>query len=61
MNEARRDSTSSLQRKKPPWLKLDIPAVVPPAAEEPGFLQVGPWPAGAVSVPHAVPYHDPIV
>lgn len=41
MTEARRDSTSSLQRKKPPWLKLDIPAVVPPAAEEPTFLQVG--------------------
>uniref|UniRef100_A0A8C8W8S2 Inactive rhomboid protein 1 n=1 Tax=Peromyscus maniculatus bairdii TaxID=230844 RepID=A0A8C8W8S2_PERMB len=40
MSEARRDSTSSLQRKKPPWLKLDIPAVVPPpAAEEPSFLQ----------------------
>jgi hypothetical protein len=41
MSEARRDSTSSLQRKKPPWLKLDIPAAVPPAAEEPSFLQVG--------------------
>ena len=40
MSEARRDSTSSLQRKKPPWLKLDIPAAVPPAAEEPSFLQV---------------------
>ncbi|XP_070341460.1 inactive rhomboid protein 1 isoform X6 [Equus asinus] len=39
MSEARRDSTSSLQRKKPPWLKLDIPAVVPPAVEEPSFLQ----------------------
>ncbi|XP_041532535.1 inactive rhomboid protein 1 isoform X5 [Microtus oregoni] len=39
MSEARRDSTSSLQRKKPPWLKLDIPAVVPPAAEDPSFLQ----------------------
>ncbi|XP_011241960.1 inactive rhomboid protein 1 isoform X1 [Mus musculus] len=39
MSEARRDSTSSLQRKKPPWLKLDIPAAVPPAAEEPSFLQ----------------------
>uniref|UniRef100_A0A8C6AFB1 Inactive rhomboid protein 1 n=1 Tax=Monodon monoceros TaxID=40151 RepID=A0A8C6AFB1_MONMO len=39
MGEARRDSTSSLQRKKPPWLKLDIPAVVPPAAEESSFLQ----------------------
>nr|XP_031543051.1 inactive rhomboid protein 1 isoform X2 [Vicugna pacos] len=39
MSEVRRDSTSSLQRKKPPWLKLDIPAVAPPAAEEPSFLQ----------------------
>ncbi|XP_059976547.1 inactive rhomboid protein 1 isoform X3 [Mesoplodon densirostris] len=39
MGEARRDSTSSLQRKKPPWLKLDIPAMVPPAAEESSFLQ----------------------
>ncbi|XP_047389391.1 inactive rhomboid protein 1 isoform X2 [Sciurus carolinensis] len=39
MSEGRRDSTSSLQRKKPPWLKLDIPAVMPPAAEEPSFLQ----------------------
>jgi hypothetical protein len=51
MSEARRDSTSSLQRKKPPWLKLDIPAVVPPATEEPSFLQVGrPWPVGTVGV-----------
>uniref|UniRef100_G1TSH4 Inactive rhomboid protein n=2 Tax=Oryctolagus cuniculus TaxID=9986 RepID=G1TSH4_RABIT len=39
MSECRRDSTSSLQRKKPPWLKLDIPAVAPPAAEEPSVLQ----------------------
>uniref|UniRef100_A0ABI7WM16 Inactive rhomboid protein n=1 Tax=Felis catus TaxID=9685 RepID=A0ABI7WM16_FELCA len=39
MSEARRDSTSSLQRKKPPWLKLDIPAVAPPVTEEPSFLQ----------------------
>ncbi|KAG8508959.1 Inactive rhomboid protein 1 [Galemys pyrenaicus] len=39
MGEARRDSTSSLQRKKPPWLKLDIPAVAAPAAEEPNLLQ----------------------
>ncbi|XP_047570155.1 inactive rhomboid protein 1 isoform X7 [Lutra lutra] len=39
MSEARRDSTSSLQRKKPPWLRLDIPAAAPPAAEEPGFFQ----------------------
>ncbi|XP_069875833.1 inactive rhomboid protein 1 isoform X2 [Dipodomys merriami] len=40
MSEARRDGTSSLQRKKPPWLRLDIPAAVPLAAEEPGLLQV---------------------
>ena len=46
MGEARRDSSSSLQHKKPPWLKLDIPAVVPPAAEEPSFLQVGPGQRG---------------
>lgn len=39
MSEGRRDSTSSLQRKKPPWLKLDIPVPMPPAAEEPSFLQ----------------------
>lgn len=39
MSEARRDSTSSLQRKKPPWLKLDIPSAAPPTAEEPSFLQ----------------------
>ncbi|XP_058290020.1 inactive rhomboid protein 1 isoform X3 [Hylobates moloch] len=39
MSEARRDSTSSLQRKKPPWLKLDIPSAVPPTVEEPSFLQ----------------------
>ncbi|XP_047290438.1 inactive rhomboid protein 1 isoform X6 [Homo sapiens] len=39
MSEARRDSTSSLQRKKPPWLKLDIPSAVPLTAEEPSFLQ----------------------
>ncbi|XP_060028701.1 inactive rhomboid protein 1 isoform X2 [Erinaceus europaeus] len=37
MNEARRDSTSSLQRKKPPWLRLDIPVAAP--VEEPSFLQ----------------------
>ncbi|NXJ12459.1 RHDF1 protein, partial [Odontophorus gujanensis] len=34
MSEARHDSTSSLQRKKPPWLKLDIPVPVP-VPEEP--------------------------
>ncbi|XP_029432690.1 inactive rhomboid protein 1 isoform X2 [Rhinatrema bivittatum] len=38
MTEVRRDSTSSLQKKKPPWLKLDIPVVVPPP-EEPVFVQ----------------------
>lgn len=37
MSEARRDSTSSLQRKKPPWLRLDIPVAAP--AEEPSVLQ----------------------
>ncbi|KAJ6655947.1 hypothetical protein lerEdw1_004532 [Lerista edwardsae] len=37
----RRDSTSSLQRKKPPWLKLDIPVPgLVPAAEEPPPAQV---------------------
>lgn len=39
MAELRRDSTSSLQRKKPPWLKLDIPVPVV-AAEEPALPQV---------------------
>ncbi|XP_049758820.1 inactive rhomboid protein 1 isoform X9 [Elephas maximus indicus] len=39
MSEVRRDSTSSLQRKKPPWLKLDIPAAAPPATEESSYLQ----------------------
>uniref|UniRef100_A0A8B9PQK3 RHDF1 protein n=2 Tax=Apteryx TaxID=8821 RepID=A0A8B9PQK3_APTOW len=34
MSEVRRDSTSSLQRKKPPWLKLDIPVPVPVSAPE---------------------------
>ncbi|XP_064415158.1 inactive rhomboid protein 1 isoform X2 [Latimeria chalumnae] len=38
MSENRRDSASSLQRKKPPWLKLDIPAPVPPP-EEMMFVQ----------------------
>ncbi|KAM9304719.1 inactive rhomboid protein 1 [Gastrophryne carolinensis] len=36
MTEVRRESTSSLQRKKPPWLKLEIP--VPAATEEPAFV-----------------------
>uniref|UniRef100_A0ABM5EZE5 Inactive rhomboid protein n=1 Tax=Pogona vitticeps TaxID=103695 RepID=A0ABM5EZE5_9SAUR len=37
----RRDSTSSLQRKKPPWLKLDIPLPAPGVAtsEEPASVQ----------------------
>ncbi|XP_045704905.1 inactive rhomboid protein 1 isoform X4 [Phyllostomus hastatus] len=60
MSEARRDSTSSLQRKKPPWLKLDIPAVVPPVAEEPSFLQVGPGQHGLWVLPVQPPHHDPI-
>ncbi|KAM8778717.1 inactive rhomboid protein 1 isoform 5-T5 [Rhynchonycteris naso] len=66
MSEARRDSTSSLQRKKPPWLKLDIPVVVPPVAEEPSFLQPlrrqaflrsVSMPAETAHVPS--PYHEP--
>ncbi|XP_013925378.1 PREDICTED: inactive rhomboid protein 1 [Thamnophis sirtalis] len=40
MSELRRENSSSLQRKKPPWLKLDIPAVpFLAAAEEPAALQ----------------------
>ncbi|XP_066496419.1 inactive rhomboid protein 1 isoform X2 [Tiliqua scincoides] len=40
MSESRRDSTSSLQRKKPPWLKLDIPVPgLVAAAEEPALVQ----------------------
>uniref|UniRef100_A0A8C0BG15 RHDF1 protein n=1 Tax=Buteo japonicus TaxID=224669 RepID=A0A8C0BG15_9AVES len=40
MSEARHDSTSSLQRKKPPWLKLDIPVPVPVSVpEEPQPVQ----------------------
>ncbi|PKU37022.1 inactive rhomboid protein 1 isoform x2 [Limosa lapponica baueri] len=38
MSEARHDSTSSLQRKKPPWLKLDIPVPVS-VPEEPQPVQ----------------------
>ncbi|XP_072274989.1 inactive rhomboid protein 1 [Pyxicephalus adspersus] len=38
MTEIRRDSTSSLQRKKPPWLKLEIPSA-PVTSEEPTFVQ----------------------
>ncbi|KAM4631722.1 inactive rhomboid protein 1 [Discoglossus pictus] len=37
MAEVRRDSTSSLQRKKPPWLKLEIPTVIT-THEEPTFV-----------------------
>lgn len=39
MTEVRRDSTSSLQRKKPPWLKLEIPSAPVITTEEPTFLQ----------------------
>ncbi|NWH64523.1 RHDF1 protein, partial [Geococcyx californianus] len=34
MSEVRHDSTSSLQRKKPPWLKLDIPVPAPMSVPE---------------------------
>lgn len=60
MSEARRDSTSSLQRKKPPWLKLDIPAAAPPAAEEPSFLQVGPGQLGLWVHPAQPPDQHPV-
>lgn len=40
MAEPRRDSTSSLQRKKPPWLKLDIPTTQVSVDEAPAFVQV---------------------
>ncbi|XP_058290021.1 inactive rhomboid protein 1 isoform X4 [Hylobates moloch] len=60
MSEARRDSTSSLQRKKPPWLKLDIPSAVPPTVEEPSFLQVGPGLQGLWVPPVQYPHHDPV-
>ncbi|KAM5152051.1 inactive rhomboid protein 1 [Mantella aurantiaca] len=39
MTEVRRDSTSSLQRKKPPWLKLEIPSAPVTTSEEPSFVQ----------------------
>uniref|UniRef100_A0A8C8VFX6 Rhomboid 5 homolog 1 n=1 Tax=Pelusios castaneus TaxID=367368 RepID=A0A8C8VFX6_9SAUR len=40
MSEVRHDSTSSLQRKKPPWLKLDIPVPVSVTVpEESTFVQ----------------------
>lgn len=40
MAEPRRDSTSSLQRKKPPWLKLDIPTAQVSLDEAPAFVLV---------------------
>lgn len=61
MSEARRDSTSSLQRKKPPWLKLDIPAVAPPAAEDPSFLQVGSGLQGLWEFPGQAPHQDFVI
>ncbi|KAI4822144.1 hypothetical protein KUCAC02_007706 [Chaenocephalus aceratus] len=39
MAEARRESTSSLQRKKPPWLRLDIPTAQMSLDEPPTFVQ----------------------
>uniref|UniRef100_A0A8K9Y521 Inactive rhomboid protein n=1 Tax=Oncorhynchus mykiss TaxID=8022 RepID=A0A8K9Y521_ONCMY len=39
MAEPRRESTSSLQRKKPPWLKLDIPTAQVSLDEPPTFVQ----------------------
>ncbi|XP_036771909.2 inactive rhomboid protein 1 isoform X4 [Manis pentadactyla] len=60
MSEARRDSTSSLQRKKPPWLKLDIPAVAAPVSEEPSFQQVGPGQQGLWVHPVQPPHRDPV-
>uniref|UniRef100_A0A8C4P082 Inactive rhomboid protein n=1 Tax=Dicentrarchus labrax TaxID=13489 RepID=A0A8C4P082_DICLA len=39
MAEARRESTSSLQRKKPPWLRLDIPTAQMSLDEPPTFRQ----------------------
>ncbi|NXR38529.1 RHDF1 protein, partial [Zosterops hypoxanthus] len=66
MSEVRHDSTSSLQRKKPPWLKLDIPVPVPvPVPEEPpqlptrrqAFLRSVSMPADNSRVP-SLP-HDP--
>ncbi|NWI10237.1 RHDF1 protein, partial [Crypturellus soui] len=57
MSEVRHDSTSSLQRKKPPWLKLDIPVPVS-VPEEPsvptkrqGFLRSVSMPAENTRVP----------
>uniref|UniRef100_A0A3Q2Q7R3 Inactive rhomboid protein n=1 Tax=Fundulus heteroclitus TaxID=8078 RepID=A0A3Q2Q7R3_FUNHE len=42
MAEPRRESTSSLQRKKPPWLRLDIPTAQMSLDEPPTFVQVIP-------------------
>uniref|UniRef100_W5MLS5 Inactive rhomboid protein n=2 Tax=Lepisosteus oculatus TaxID=7918 RepID=W5MLS5_LEPOC len=39
MAEPRNDGTSSLQRKKPPWLKLDIPSAQASLDEPPTFVQ----------------------
>uniref|UniRef100_A0A3Q3XB16 Inactive rhomboid protein n=1 Tax=Mola mola TaxID=94237 RepID=A0A3Q3XB16_MOLML len=49
MAEPRRESTSSLQRKKPPWLRLDIPTPQMSLDEPPTFVQV-------VSLTHRVPF-----
>lgn len=40
MAEPQRESTSSLQRKKPPWLRLDIPTAQMSLDEPPTFVQV---------------------
>lgn len=40
MAEPQRESTSSLQRKKPPWLRLDIPTTQMSLDEPPTFVQV---------------------
>lgn len=60
MSEARRDSTSSLQRKKPPWLKLDIPVAAPPTAEESSSLQVSSGQQGLWAHPTAPLPRDPV-
>eukprot|EP00063_Salmo_salar_P084923 XP_014059758.1 PREDICTED: inactive rhomboid protein 1-like isoform X3 [Salmo salar] len=39
MAEPRHESTSSLQRKKPPWLRLDIPTAQVSLDEPPTFVQ----------------------
>lgn len=40
MAEPQRESTSSLQRKKPPWLRLDIPTAQMSLDEPSTFVQV---------------------